>query len=183
MGDGLGGSVRSWSKSRSLWRSGGVEDIIFAGSLEERREDDEEALIWAALEKLSTYDRVRKWFLSIADQEGLKEVGVRSLTLQERRSLLERLLKVAQENHEKFLLKLRHRIDRVGIDFPTIELRFEHLNIEAEAYVGSRSLPSFLNTILNSLETFANYFHIIPSKKKPFTILHDISGIIKLWCG
>ncbi|KAK8947767.1 Pleiotropic drug resistance protein 1 [Platanthera guangdongensis] len=113
--------------------------MIFAGSLEERGEDDEEALIWAALEKLPTYDRVRKGFLSIADQEGLKEVDARSLTLQERRSLVERLLKVAQEDHEKFLLKLKNCIDRVGVDFPTIELRFEHLNSEVEAYVGSRS--------------------------------------------
>ncbi|XP_062030524.1 pleiotropic drug resistance protein 1-like isoform X1 [Rosa rugosa] len=29
------------------------------------------------------------------------------------------------------------------------------------------------------LEGFLNYFHILPSRKRPFTILHDVSGIIK----
>ena len=34
---------------------------------------------------------------------------------------------------------------RVGVEIPTIEVRFENLNIEAEAFVGSRALPSFIN--------------------------------------
>jgi hypothetical protein len=41
---------------------------------------------------------------------------------------------------------------RVGLDFPTIEVRYEHLSIDALAHVGSRGLPTFLNTTLNSLE-------------------------------
>lgn len=41
---------------------------------------------------------------------------------------------------------------RVGIDIPTIEVRFEHLNVEAEAYVGSRALPTMLNFTYNILE-------------------------------
>lgn len=41
---------------------------------------------------------------------------------------------------------------RVGLDFPTIEVRYEHLNIEALAHVGNRGLPTFLNTITNYLE-------------------------------
>lgn len=41
---------------------------------------------------------------------------------------------------------------RVGIELPTIEVRFEHLNIEAEAYVGTRGLPTVLNFTFNILE-------------------------------
>ena len=41
---------------------------------------------------------------------------------------------------------------RVGIDIPTIEVRYEHLNVEAEAYVGSRALPTFLNFVTNMVE-------------------------------
>nr|GLL29844.1 pleiotropic drug resistance protein 1-like [Ipomoea trifida] len=54
------------------------------------------------------------------------------------KNLLERLVKVVEEDNEKFLLKLKQRIDRVDIDLPTIEVRFEHLNVDADAYVGSR---------------------------------------------
>ncbi|XLS69359.1 hypothetical protein HN51_020382 [Arachis hypogaea] len=60
-----------------------------------------------------------------------------------------------------------------------IEVRFEHLNVEAEAHVGSRALPTNLNFCINLLEGILNSFRIIPSRKKPFTVLHDVSGIIK----
>lgn len=35
---------------------------------------------------------------------------------------------------------------------PTIEVRFEHLNVEAEAYVGGRALPTMFNFSINMLE-------------------------------
>lgn len=41
---------------------------------------------------------------------------------------------------------------RVAIDIPTVEVRFEHLNVGAEAYVGKRALPSVTNLCLNILE-------------------------------
>lgn len=41
---------------------------------------------------------------------------------------------------------------RVGIDLPEIEVRYEHLTIEADAYVGSRALPTFINFISNFFE-------------------------------
>ncbi|KHN02459.1 Pleiotropic drug resistance protein 1 [Glycine soja] len=76
-------------------------------------------------------------------------IDVQELGLQEKRALLERLVKTAEENNEKFLLKLKGRIDRVGIDLPTIEVWFENLNIEAEARVGTRALPTFTNFMVN----------------------------------
>uniref|UniRef100_A0A2N9HR76 ABC transporter domain-containing protein n=1 Tax=Fagus sylvatica TaxID=28930 RepID=A0A2N9HR76_FAGSY len=107
------------------------------------------------------------------------EINIQSLGLEERKNLLERLVKVAEEDNEKFLLKVRKRIDRVGIDLPTIEVRFEHLNVEAEAFVGGRALPTFFNFSVNIVEGFLNYLHILSSKKKHLSILKDVSGIIK----
>lgn len=37
----------------------------------------------------------------------------------------------------------------VGIDNPTIEVRFEHLNINAEAFVGNRGVPTLVNFFVN----------------------------------
>jgi len=45
---------------------------------------------------------------------------------------------------------------RVGLELPTIEVRFEHLNVDAEAYVGSRALPTILNFTINMLEVLHN---------------------------
>lgn len=41
---------------------------------------------------------------------------------------------------------------RVGIEIPTVEVRFEHLNVNAEVYVGSRALPTIFNFSVNLLE-------------------------------
>ncbi|PON32553.1 ABC transporter-like [Parasponia andersonii] len=68
---------------------------------------------------------------------------------------------------------------RVGIELPTVEVRFEHLNVDTETYVGKRALPSFINFPINTIDGFLNYLHILPSKKKHLTILDDVSGIIK----
>ncbi|XP_058112145.1 pleiotropic drug resistance protein TUR2-like [Magnolia sinica] len=160
----------------SMWRNTTVDNVFSQSS---REEDDEEALKWAALEKLPTYDRIRKGILSGVAGEEHKEVDIQHLGFQDKKTVLERLVRVAEEDNEKFLLKLKNRIDRVGIEMPTIEVRYENLNIGAEAYVGSRGLPTVLNFTFNILEGFLNYLHILPSRKKPVSILHDVSGIIK----
>ena len=93
--------------SRSVWSNSGVE--IFANSF--HQEDDEEALKWAAIQKLPTFARLRTGLMT--SPEGVaNEVNVHQLGLQERRGLLERLVRVAEEDNEKFMLKLRDRIDR-----------------------------------------------------------------------
>ncbi|KAK4428052.1 Pleiotropic drug resistance protein 1 [Sesamum alatum] len=161
-------------RGNASWRNHGAE--TFSNST--REEDDEEALKWAALEKLPTFDRLRKGLL-LGSGGAADEVDVDGLGFQERRDLLERLVRVAEEDNEKFLLKLKKRIDRVGIELPTIEVRFEHLKVETEAYVGSRAVPSFMNFFANILEDFSSYLRILPSRKKSLTILDDVSGILK----
>ncbi|KAL8456663.1 hypothetical protein ACS0TY_034778 [Phlomoides rotata] len=65
---------------------------------------------------------------------------------------MERLVKIAQEDNGKFLLKIKERIDRVGIDLPTVEVRFEQLRVRCEAYDSSRALPTMFNFPANILE-------------------------------
>lgn len=92
--------------SGSLWRRG---DDVFSRS---SRGEDEDALRWAALEKLPTFDRVRRAVLPLDDGDAKAVVDVLSLGPRERRALLERLVRDAEEDNEQFLLKLRERIDR-----------------------------------------------------------------------
>ncbi|KAM3699918.1 hypothetical protein ACJW31_05G061500 [Castanea mollissima] len=101
------------------------------------------------------------------------------LRLEERKSLVERLVKVPEEDNEKFLYKIKDRFERVGITIPTIEVHFEHLNVEAEVHVGSRALPTVLNFPVNIVEGFLNNLHILPHAKKHLSILQDVSGVIK----
>ncbi|WJX84449.1 hypothetical protein P8452_67025 [Trifolium repens] len=168
-----GGSFRIGSSS--IWRNSDADEI-FSNSF--HQEDDEEALKWAAIQKLPTFARLRKGLLTSLQGEAT-EIDIEKLGLQERKDLLERLVRLAEEDNEKFLLKLKDRIDRVGIDLPTIEVRFEHLNIEAEAHVGSRSLPTFTNFMVNIVEGLLNSLHVLPSRKQHLNILRNVSGIIK----
>ncbi|KAJ4707956.1 Pleiotropic drug resistance ABC transporter [Melia azedarach] len=161
--------------SSSIWRNNTLD--VFARSSREDI-DDEEALTWAAIEKLPTYLRIQRGILTEAEGQA-REIDIKSLGFVERRNLIDRLIKIAEEDNEKFLLKLKDRIDKVGLDMPTIEVRFDHLNVEAEAYIGSRALPTIFNFCANVLEGFLNYLHILSSRKKPLPILHDVSGIIK----
>ncbi|BFG42849.1 hypothetical protein CerSpe_291230 [Prunus speciosa] len=161
-------------KSSSFWTDNGAG--VFSSS--SRGEDDEEALKWAALQRLPTFQRLKKGLISTSEGRA-DEVDVSRLQVQERKNLIERLVGVAEEDHENFLLRLKNRIDRVGISLPTIEVRFEHLKIAAEAYVGGRALPTVFNYCVNLVEGLLNSLRILPSKKQHLTILKDVSGIIK----
>ncbi|AQK91506.1 Pleiotropic drug resistance 12 isoform 3 [Zea mays] len=109
----------------------------------------------------------------------VEEVDIQGLGMQERKNLIERLVRTAEEDNERFLLKLRDRMERVGIDNPTIEVHFENLNIDAEAYVGNRGVPAMTNFFSNKVMDVLSAMHIVSSGKRPVSILHDISGVIR----
>ncbi|XP_050206439.1 pleiotropic drug resistance protein 1-like [Mercurialis annua] len=162
---------RAGSSSSTTWQLN--SDDIFSKS---SREDEEEALIWAALQRLPTYKRLKTGMLSSSSKRGAIEVDIQNIELQERQSLLQRLVKI--DDNERFLWKIKNRVDRVGLKFPTVEVRFEQLNVEAQVDAGSRTLPSLISFFLNILHSILKGLHILPSKKIDLPILRDVSGII-----
>lgn len=109
------GSIRADSRrisslranSLRIWRSTDAEAFNRSSR---RDEDDEEALKWAVLEKLPTFDRLRRGIL--VGSQGAQEVDVRDLGYEEKKKLVERLVSNVEEDNEKFLQKLRSRIER-----------------------------------------------------------------------
>jgi hypothetical protein len=120
--------------SRSIGRGMGMEtwgvDEAFrhgGGGSGRAGDDDEEALRWAAIERLPTYSRMRTAMLSAeaaaaAEAEGkqqqYREVDVRKLAVGERQEFIERVFRVAEEDNQRFLQKLRDRIDRYVLSSP-----------------------------------------------------------------
>lgn len=106
-----GGEVLRVSSARisssNIWRNSGRD--FFSRSLHD--EDDEEALKWAAIEKLPTNLRLERGILT-QEKGQPKEINIKNLGLVEKKDLLDRLVKIAEEDNEKFLLKLKQRIDR-----------------------------------------------------------------------
>jgi hypothetical protein len=103
-----GGSSRNWGI--------GPDNVFGRNSALSRRDeaDDEEALKWAALEKLPTMDRLHTTILQkrMGSRIVHEEVDVRRMGFVERQQIIDGLLKVTEEDNERFLKKLRARIDR-----------------------------------------------------------------------
>ena len=105
-------SIRSWSNASR------EPDDVFTRSAHSRSDRnelrDEEALKWAALEKLPTYDRLRAAILTDTEEGKIitRKVDVRELNIVQRKLLIDKLLKVTEDDNEKFLSRLRNRIDK-----------------------------------------------------------------------
>ncbi|KAI6669865.1 hypothetical protein NL676_004750 [Syzygium grande] len=181
-----GDDLMRQTSSRRSSRSVSVREMWTAPDVFQRSirqvVDDEEELRWAAIERLPTYDRMRKGILTQVRSNGRlvhDEVDVTKLGAQDKKVLMESILKVVEEDNEKFLRRLRDRTDRVGIEIPMIEVRFQNLCVEGDAYVGTRALPTLLNATLNAIEGVIGMIGLSPSKKRVVKILQDVSGIIK----
>ncbi|GMH20534.1 hypothetical protein Nepgr_022375 [Nepenthes gracilis] len=159
-----------------MWNS---SENVFARSTSSRElEEDEEALRWAALERLPTYDRVRRGILTniVGDS---KEIRVGELNADERKLILDRLVSSVDNDAENLFDRIRRRLDEVDLEFPTIEVRFRHLTVESFVHIGSRALPTIPNFIFNMTEAFLRKLQIFPGKRAKLTILDNISGIIR----
>lgn len=115
--------ARSMSSRRS-WRSQSVRDVwqgpvdVFSRSRQSDAVDEEEELKWAAIERLPTYDRLRRGMLTQVTSKGKvyrDDVDVTKLGFQDKKQLMESILKVVEDDNEKFLLRLRNRTDRSNI--------------------------------------------------------------------
>ncbi|XP_061345283.1 ABC transporter G family member 32 isoform X2 [Gastrolobium bilobum] len=159
-----------------MWNSA---ENAFARSASFREEgEEEEALRWAALERLPTYKRARRGIFKtiIGDK---KEIDVSDLQAQEQRLLLERLVDFVDNDPERFFNRMRSRFDAVDLEFPKIEVRFQNLTVETFVHVGSRALPTIPNFICNMTEALLRQLWIYKKKRSKLTILSDINGIIR----
>lgn len=181
---GGGGDGRSVS-GRSMG-VGSFREILMATEdvfNQSRREEEEEDLRLAAIERLPTYGQLRKGILTTQALDNGKgvydEVDVKRLGFQDKEEVMEKILQILKEDNESFLQRLRDRFQQVDIDIPKIEVRYEHLSVEGEVFVGSRALPTLLNSTINVLEGAMGLVGLAPSKKRKIAILRDVSGILK----
>nr|XP_023897861.1 ABC transporter G family member 34-like [Quercus suber] len=175
-GDELTRSTSSRRSFREVWTTPGPD--VFSRSSGGSKGDDEEELRWAAIERLPTYDRLRKGMLRQVLDSGkvVQEVDVTNLGMQDKKRLMESILRVAEEDNEKFLRRLRDRTDRVGIEIPKIQLRYEHLSVEGDVYIGKRAIPSLINVALNVIELALMTLLLGPPGAGKTTLLQALAG-------
>ncbi|KAF4357948.1 hypothetical protein G4B88_008211 [Cannabis sativa] len=120
-----------YATTRSRSSASTVTSIAYneQGSIVIENWEDEEALRWAALERLPTYKRVRRGIFK--DVVGdTKEVDVSELESSEQKLLLERLVNAVEDDPDRFFDRMRRRFDA---------------SIESFVHVGSRALPTIPN--------------------------------------
>ena len=110
-------SRRSWLSAASISRSlrSDPDDPFRRSAVSHDGGDDEENLRWAALEKLPTYDRMRRGIIRRAMEEQGKltadEVDIANLDPREGRELMERMFKAVEDDNERLLRRFRDRLD------------------------------------------------------------------------
>ncbi|CAL1397627.1 unnamed protein product [Linum trigynum] len=84
------------------------------------------------------------------------------------------------EDNYNLLAAVKQRLDRVGIEEPSVEVRFENLKVvAADVQVGSRALPTLVNAALDAIEDLLTKLRIYRPKRRSLTILNNVSGILK----
>ncbi|CAA7042180.1 unnamed protein product [Microthlaspi erraticum] len=153
-----------------------------SSSRNEPEVEAEYALQWAEFQRLPTYKRLRS---SLVDEEGddvekeKKVVDVTKLGATERHVMIEKLIKHIENDNLKLLKKIRTRMDRVGVEFPSIEVRYEHLGVEAKCeVVEGKALPTLWNSLKRRFVELVKLSGVRTREAK-INILSDVSGIIK----
>ncbi|KAJ4823600.1 hypothetical protein Tsubulata_026479 [Turnera subulata] len=157
----IGRSIRSSFRSR-------VSSFRTSEGGKDGDGDEDHELQWAAVERLPTFERITTALFeendatTTAGRGDIKRkriVNVAKLVAQERHMFIEKLIKHIENDNLQLLQKLRKRIDKVGVQLPTVEVRYQNLCVEAEC------------------EGLVNWSRSREAAK--ISIIKDVSGIIK----
>ncbi|KAL3160198.1 hypothetical protein ABBQ32_010959 [Trebouxia sp. C0010 RCD-2024] len=160
----------------------GATDMSPAGRQHQQGQQDSEAgkeedvhqLQAAAMERVNS----QKVVIPTASRRHLKEVDVRKLTKSQKNLMLDEALQSKDNDAERFLGKVKERMDRAGIDLATVEVRMNQLKVEANIAVGSRGNPTVTNTVLNIADGVLHKLHLKKLTLQPFTMIDTMNSIL-----
>ncbi|OMO90458.1 ABC transporter-like protein [Corchorus olitorius] len=149
---------------------------------------DEEELMWEAISRLPSVKRGNFAILkrTPSERRGGENGGSESETIDvtkldrtRRELLVKKALATNDQDNFRLLSAIKQRLDRVGLKVPKIEVRFQNINVEADAQIGSRALPTLINVTRDFFEKIAKSLRILRPNKFRLKILKSISGVIK----
>ncbi|XVE79409.1 hypothetical protein DITRI_Ditri14bG0056300 [Diplodiscus trichospermus] len=167
---------------------------VEAGSMEsfhrpsnaEAVKQDEEELVWEAIARLPSVKQGRFAILRRSPSEheggengGTETIDVTRLDRMRRELVLKKALATDDQDNYKLLSAIKDRLDRVGLELAKIEVRFQNINVAADAQIGSRALPTLINVARDFFENVARSLRILSPNKLKLNILRNISGVVK----
>ncbi|KAI4385958.1 hypothetical protein MLD38_003942 [Melastoma candidum] len=152
----------------------------------ESLEEDENELIWAAIERLPSQKRSTTALMRRSPSEQVpgnsnstETIDVRKLDRSARELLVKKALATNDQDNYRLLSAIKERLDRVGLEVPKVEVRFKDLNVTADVQTGSRALPTLINFSRDLIEQMLTTLRIFRPKRYQLTILNNISGVIR----
>ncbi|KAG5535252.1 hypothetical protein RHGRI_023138 [Rhododendron griersonianum] len=126
--------------------------------------------------QLRTSLSYRDYLSSAKDNKGrnIAVVDIKELRDAERHLFVDNLLKKIEDDNHRLLRKVSERLHRVGLDFPTVEVRFKNLRVKAEYLPHEESTPTIWN-VLKSIFSVCTLNCLATNNK----ILQDVQGILK----
>ncbi|KAF3454238.1 hypothetical protein FNV43_RR04685 [Rhamnella rubrinervis] len=143
--------------------------------------EDEDELMWAAISRLPSQKRSNYALLkrTASEQGDTETIDVRKLDREIRELLVKKALATSEQDNYKLLSAIKERFDRVGLAVPSVEVRFQNLNVTANIQVGSRALPTLLNYARNVFESLFTGLGILRPERHSLTVLNNVSGAVK----
>ncbi|XP_034687785.1 ABC transporter G family member 31 isoform X3 [Vitis riparia] len=162
----------------------GSRNDSFSRSRREEVEADEDELMWEAILRLPSQKRTNFALMkrSASEAEGEQRtdtIDVRKLDRLNRQLVVKKAFATTEQDNFKLLSAIKERLDRVGLEVPKVEVRFEDLHISADVQTGSRALPTLVNFTLNLMENLLTTVGLFRPKRYSLTILNSISGVVK----
>ncbi|CAN4108971.1 unnamed protein product [Withania somnifera] len=177
---GIGTSLRSsFRRQTSSFRS----NSALSASEKDEVVDEESMFAWAAIERLPTFDRLRSSvFEEINGEDNVKKKRVTDVTklgAVERHVFIEKMIQHIEHDNLQLLHKIRKRIQKVGVELPTVEVRYKNLIVVAECeLVHGKPLPTLWNSLKSSVMNLAR-IPGLQSEMAKIKIIDDVSGLIK----
>ncbi|KAL6132840.1 hypothetical protein ACLB2K_065079 [Fragaria x ananassa] len=119
---------------------------------------------WEAIERLSTFERLKSSLFdkgddgSELDGEGKRVVDVTKLGAMEKHVFIEKLIKHNENDNLRLLRKIRKRIYKVGVELPTVEVRYKNLRVEVVCeVVHGKPFPTLWNSVRSTLSLFTKF--------------------------
>ncbi|GLT73346.1 hypothetical protein SLA2020_452130 [Shorea laevis] len=167
------------------FETGGREESFGRPSNADSVAEDEEELRWAAIEsipsrKRTNYALLRRTPSERGGEEGLTEtIDVRKLDRSSRELVVKKALATNEQDNYRLLSGIKERLDRIGLEVPKVEVRYENLKIVADVQTGTRALPTLVNASRDVIEHILTSLRIFRPKRHSLTILNNISGVLK----
>ncbi|KAJ4725593.1 Pleiotropic drug resistance ABC transporter [Melia azedarach] len=149
-------------------------------------QEDEDELMWEAISRLPSQKQgnfalLRRTSSEFGDGNGdtkTETIDVRKLNRTNRELVVRKALATNDQDNFKLLSAIKERLDRVGLEVPNVEVRFQNLKVVANVQTGSRALPTLINATRDVFERILTSLRIFKPKRYSLTILNDISGIV-----